>query len=252
MRKRIERSLLAFVFLLVSLFLLNANGESGEKAAKSRHLTAPMHEMLGMLNEYLSRFNYYTNEPHPSLIETFYPKETKVVERFEKLLADHAKITGMRRDWKKEIGKQGHVRFMSEAWADVINSFYVRIETRYSVRAVYEKQWATLDPEIFAGASRRNMLRFLQGAYSRFGLPDKSSSIMMANAPYKMQVIADVLKKLGCSDVTIFVLPSIPHLYQVHFAPCPVVREGLGIQRTVLFPEENFPNGDWRLFKKSD
>ena len=251
MGKRIACFLLTFAFLSLSCLLITKE-DGGGKEAKSRHLTAPMYEILGMLSEYLSRFNYYTNEPHPGLIESFYPKEMKVVERFEKLLADHADITGLREHWEKETGKQGHVRFMSSALADVINSFYVRIGMRYSVRAVYEKRWVTLDPEVFASTAKDNMLRFLQGAYSRFGLPDKSSAIMMANAPYKMETIASVLKKLDCSYVMVYVLPSIPHRYQIHFSPSLEVRESLGIQRTVLIPEENFPNGDWRLFKKID
>ncbi len=209
-----------------------------------------MSEILGMVSEYISRFNYYTGEPHPGLVERFYPAELDLVDRFEKLLAAHAQITGLKRDWRRKIGKQGHVSFLSSSWANELNSFYVRVGKRWAGASPVEKNWATLDPAIFANASREEMLRFLQGVYSRYGSEDKSSAIEMTNAPFKVETIAGVLKKLACAHVTIFVLPSLPHGYRVHFDPSPAVRERLGIQGTFLAPKNDNRCGNWKLFKK--
>ncbi len=237
--------------IFMAACLVNASAVPGaESRARERHLTGPMYEILGMLSEYTSRFDCYTGEPHPGLVEMFYPAELDLADRFEKLLAAHAQITGMKRDWRRKIGKQGHVSFLSSLWANALNSFYVRVGKRWAGSSAVEKNWATLDPAIFSNASKEDRLRFLQGAYSRYGSKDKSSAIEMANASFKVETIAGVLKKLACAHVTIFVLPLLPHGYRVHFDPSPAVRERLGIQRTVLAPKNDNRWGNWKLFKK--
>lgn len=210
MGKKIQLSFFVAV-VLVAASLVNVSVVPGAASPTGdRHLTGPMYEILGMLNEYMSRFDYYTGEPHPGMIEWIYPVELDIVDRFEKLLSAHAQITGLKKDWKKEIGKQGHVRFISPQWANILNSFYVKIGDRWVTSDPSRKNWATLNPAIFENASQEEMLCFLQGAYSRFSLKDRSSAIMMANAPYKMETIAGVLQRLMCTHVKVYVLPFLP------------------------------------------
>jgi hypothetical protein len=250
MGKKIQLSFFAVV-VLVAASLVNASAVPGAASPTGdRHLTGPMYEILGILSEYISRFDCYSGEPHPDLLETFYPSELDLADRFEKLLAAHAQITGLKRDWRRKIGKQGHVNFLSSLWSNALNSFYVRVGKRWPGSSPVERNWATLDPAIFVNASREDMLRFLQGAYSRYGSKDKSSAIEMANASFKVETIAGVLKKMACVHVTIFVLPLLPHGYRVHFDPSPAVRELLGIQRTVMAPKNDTRCGNWKLFKK--
>jgi hypothetical protein len=197
-----------------------------------------MYEILGMLNEYISRFDYGTGEPIPDLIESFHPDETNHADRLESLLKNHADMTGLKRDWRKEIRRRGHIYFYSSQWSRIINSFYIKID----------RTTATLDPTVFQQASRSEMVLFMQGVYARYGSDDKRSAIRMANAPYKIETIASVLKKLGCSDVVIFVLEYIPHLYQVHFNPSQIVIERLNIEQVALKPDMN-DSPDWKVYK---
>jgi hypothetical protein len=45
------------------------------------HLTSAMYEMLGLLNEYISRFDFLDGTPDPWL-ERFYPHEKNPANRF--------------------------------------------------------------------------------------------------------------------------------------------------------------------------
>jgi hypothetical protein len=240
MKRTIIFCLVTLTIVLSAVVVNAAQWDNEKNLQRDLNLTEPMYEILGMLGEYISRFSYYDGEPHPNLIEIFYPNEIDLVEPFENLLVAHADITGLKKDWKKEKGKQGHIMFYSSLWSNIINSYYIKVE----------KQIATLNTAIFDNASQNEMLRFLQGANERFGAKDKSSSIEMTNAPYKVETIANVLKKLGCKDIVIFVLPALPHGYQVHFNPSPVVKKVLSIKRIVLEPSVKYANADWRLFKK--
>jgi len=216
-------------------------GADWKKSRKDMYLTEPMFEILGMLDEYFGRFDPYTGRLNPDLIESFYPHEGKQADRLEELLRVHAALTGTDKDWEREIGSQGHIFFHSQYLAKVINSFYVKVE----------KIDSTLNPAIFDHATQEEMLRFLQGAYARFGLEDKSSAIMMVNANYKIETIAMVLKKLGCTDVVIYELRGLPSQYQVYFNPTSLVKKKLGIETVVLEPRnDRFNYPDWRVYQR--
>ena len=230
---------LLIVLVLVALVSCESNRFDNQILHRDTHLTESMYEILGMLSEYISRFDYGTGEPIPDLIEYFYPHETNHADRLESLLKSHADMTGLRQDWRKEIGRQGHIYFYSSQWSRIINSFYIKVD----------RTTATLDPTVFQQASQSEMLRFIQGVYVRYGNNDKRSAIRMANAPYKIETIASVLKKLGCSDIVIFVLEYIPHSYQVHFNPSPIVIERLNIEQVALKPDMSDIK-DWRVHKR--
>lgn len=230
---------LPIILALVAFASCKSNRPDNQILHRDTHLTESMYEILGMLNEYISRFDYGTGEPIPDLIEYFYPHETNHADRLESLLKSHADMTGLRRDWRKEIKRRGHIYFYSSQWSRIINSFYIKVD----------RTTATLDTTIFQQASRSEMLRFMQGVYARYGNIDKRSAIRMANAPYKIETIARVLKKLGCSDTVIFVLEYIPHLYQVHFNPSSIVIEKLNIEQVVLKPDMS-DSEDWKVYKR--
>jgi hypothetical protein len=48
-----------------------------------------MYKLLGMLDEYISRFSYVTGEPYPNLVEFFYPSETDLADYFENLILEY-------------------------------------------------------------------------------------------------------------------------------------------------------------------
>ena len=198
-----------------------------------------MYEMLGMLGENMGRFDLYTGDPIPELVESFYPHETHHADHFESLLRAHAALTGLEQDWTRKGGRQKHVRFYSSRWSGVMNSFYVKTSERT----------ATLDARIFEDASEAETLLFLKGVFSRYGSTDKSSHITMANAPHKVTTIGTVLTRLGCSNVVVYVLEWIPHSYAVHFEPSPIVLEQLEIEKITLEPDRS-GNADWKIFKR--
>ncbi len=228
----------------MSVFLLcSCGGDSSHHRVlwEDKHLTNPMYELLGMTDEYISRFDYVTGKPLPDLVECFYPDETREANRFDELLTEHARLTGARSDWRKEIGPQGHICFYSAQWAGIINSFYVKVDRRT----------ATLDPRIFQKASQDEMLQFLRGAYGRYGSKDGQNFINMANAAYKITTIADVLEKLGCSDIVIYKTPEEyePGSYEIRFKPSPRIAEQLQIKDVVLEPGRNSVT-DWKVYKR--
>lgn len=240
MKKPIRRCLTILTIIISAFFSNAASLQEAKPSWNEKHLTEPMFEILGLLGEYISRFSPYTGVPMPDLIERFYPNEIEKADRLEALLGEHAVITGLKKDWRREIGKQGHVWLYSQAWSAIVNSFYVKVE----------KKTATLDAGIFDRATQAEMLRFLRGAYARYGSKDKGSTILMANAPYKVTTISLVLKKLGCTAIAIYRTYRMPNLFQAHFNPSPAVKEFLGIERTVLMPESDLSG--WSVFAKID
>jgi len=238
MERRNEKWRRGSILSMIILIVLASQVSTGpRRKARNLGLTEPLFEIFGMLDEYITRFKYRGGEPEPNLIERFYPGEVKFADRFESLLGTHADLAGLKKDWTRKIGKQGHIGFYSRDWSAMLNSFYIKVNNTV----------ATLDMKIFTAATENEMLRFLRGAYERFGAEDKSSNILMYNAPFKTETIGLVLKKLGCRDVAVFWLGGMPASYQVHFNPSSVVPKNLGITRIVLKPGY-FPE-HWTIYK---
>ena len=64
---------LPIVLVLIALASCESNRFDNQILHRDTHLTEPMYEIPGMLDEYISRFDYGTSEPIPDLIESFYP-----------------------------------------------------------------------------------------------------------------------------------------------------------------------------------
>lgn len=241
---KVQSSLPFLLFLLIlSGCASTSDYVRGKPTWESKHLTESMFELLGMAGEYISRFDYWTGEPRPNFVESFYPNEARLADYFESLLEKHALSSWGRKNWSKDVGPQGHIDFYSRDWAERINTFYTKRG---------EKTF-TLDPRIFKSASYFEMLSFLRGAYTRYGSNEGSSSITMANASYKVETIAMVLKDVGCSDITIYTLNSIPSPYTVYFNPTSTVAEHLNIKEIVLEPgPEQDERVVWTIYKKVD
>ena len=78
----------------------------------------------------------------------------------------------------------------------------------------------------------------------------RSRHILIATTTGFYREVRDlVLKKLGCSDIVIFVLEYIPHSYQVHFNPSSIVIEKLNIEQVVLKPDMS-DSADWKVYKR--
>ncbi len=200
---------------------------------QEQYLTDSMYKLLGMLEEYISRFSYYTGEPYPDLVERFYPEETALADYFENNMLEYQTEAQLQFEYTRETGSQGHVSFYSTDLSAIINSFYIKPDGFT----------ATLDRNVFCKASQENLLSYAESAYMRFGT-ENQNLIDMPNAPYKMVTIGCVLKELGCSNVAIFRSATGaggggPIAYKVIFEPNELVTNRLGIQQIVTEAELN-------------
>jgi len=201
--------------------------------SQKQYLTNSMYKLLGMLQEYISRFSYITGEPYPDLVEFFFPypsSEAALADYFEEIILEYRAESQLQFEYTRETGSQGHVYFYSTELSSIINSFYIKADGSL----------ATLDRNVFCEASEENLLSYAEGAYMRFGIENKNL-IEMPNAPYKMVTIGCVLKELGCSNVAVYIPgpppPTAggggPGSYTLIFEPNELVINRLGIQEIV-------------------
>jgi hypothetical protein len=210
------------ILVVVLLGLTVGTGLAGDlPAAKTAKLTPAMCEMLGMADEYISRFSYYTGKPRPGFVEHFYPAEMKLADRYQELINDYRKESGLKFGCKRK--DDDHVQFHSAVLAGIINSFYKKVDNL-----------ATLDIQHLMGADNKCRLRYLQGAYRRHG-KDKSNVIGVANGGYKIDTIAAVLKKEGCPSAVHYFTETIPMGHYVFFEPSKKIAKLLGVEKVIEF-----------------
>jgi hypothetical protein len=194
-----------------------------------QYLTETMYHMLGMLDEYISRGNYWTGRPKPNLVEGFYPGETELADYFEALMLQFRDETPFPFDYSRETGDQGHHRFYSTELSELINSFY-KGPNGYQ---------GTLYRKVFCEASEEDMLAYIEGAYMRYGASYSilnDNYIDMANGTRKIVTIGYVLKTIGCDSVSVYVSSCegcAPGISLVMFEPNQVVTDRLGIERVI-------------------
>ncbi len=190
------------------------------------NLSPTMFKMLGMLGEYISRFDPHHKKPRRELVVMFYPAEDPLVDVFEALVKQYRKEKGVLFKYQIEIGGQGHTIITSAELSRIINSFYV----------IVDKRTATLDYSIFENADEECRLSYIEGVYTRFRLKESEyrdhadNVIKMYNALYKAKTIARVLKTLDCRDVRVYYTQGgVPNTMDVIFVPGEKVRERLKI-----------------------
>ncbi|MCP4214440.1 MAG: hypothetical protein GY765_07270 [bacterium] len=184
-----------------------------------KYLSPTMFKMLGMLDEYISRFDYSTGRPKGTLVAGFYPAEDQLAYTFESLILGFRKRQYPGYEYTRVLGKQCHITFYSRELSNIINSFYILVDGRI----------ATLDRSVFLHADRESKLSYLEGAYLRYGI-ENSNVMRMANALEKVKTIARVLKSLNCQQVRVYASEgSIPMIVAVVFQPGEIVRNRLNI-----------------------
>jgi hypothetical protein len=202
-----------------------------------KNLSPTMYKMLGMLSEYISRFNMNTGKPGKDLVETFYPKEKKMAQIFEGLIEQYRKETKKDFKYYKKIGKQGHISFYSEELSKIINSFYVMMD-----------RVATLDKMIFFDADTNSKLAFIEGVYLRYG-HENTNLIRMVNALNKMDTIGFVLKTLDCKHVYIYhTMGLIPKTVEIIFEPGDSLKRYLKIE--AIISKERYTGKEYFHFCK--
>jgi hypothetical protein len=148
--------------------------------------------------------------------------EQHIARRVPALVAACDAAEGYPLGWQITTNDTGDIELRSAAVAQLVNSLYVATGTN--------QEWnpLTLAPAVMEFAERPALLGYLRGAYERFGRPGLPV-IGMANAPHKIQTIANALRKVGCSDVRLYAArDAIPSNYAVVFEAPPDVREQIG------------------------
>jgi hypothetical protein len=185
-------------------------------------------EMLGMLNEYMGR------NIEGDYIESFFPDERSTADHFEGLLRKCVVEEGLEQRWIRNTGLQGHVSFTGTEVARFINAHY---RTKVS-------SFVSINPKVLRTASTDQKLQYIAGAYRRYGDDNGLRRAIFGepNAYHKMTLLADVLRSVGCSNVTLYSNAGsdyIPTSYILVFSPTYEIRKRTGIRRELSDKELN-------------
>jgi hypothetical protein len=199
---------LIIIFLVISSLQLYANQE--------KQFSPSFCEILGILDEYISRFDYSNGNLRDSLVERFYPHETKIAKHFTELIETYEKEINQDFKIKKVIGNQGHIFFYSESLSNLINSSYI-LDT---------SNLASLDKETILSQGVENKIAYLKGIYLRFGSGDE---ISIANGFNKIKTIIAVIQSLEIEGLKLYKSKdSVPTDYILTFPDSKYLKEGKG------------------------
>jgi len=160
-------------------------------AQSDKNITSSFCEILGMLNEYNSRFDYPSGVAIDNLVESFYPDEAGILSHIKNLIKQYEKETYQSFQLTEKVGPQGHFYLYSNSLSKLINSYY----------KIDNKNLATLDTKIFQNLKSDLKYAYLRGVYYRFGSGDE---IKIANGINKLKTVAMVMKALSISNVRLF------------------------------------------------
>jgi hypothetical protein len=166
-------------------------------------------ELFGMLNEYMSRF------PDGETIEGFYSSERAKAAHFDQVLRQFCKEEKLAPHYERRTLPEGQIVYLSKPIAEAIDIYYAT---------------GSINEAVFTNASDEDLLRYVNGAYFRFG--DKKRAVLyMPNGGRKMRTVGMVLSRLGCTRVRMYSsrMNMVPTAYVLLFSPTATVKARLGI-----------------------
>jgi len=199
--------------------------------AAAKSADGPLLEMLGMADEYISRFDYIGGKPRPGLVESFYPHEKKLADHYQKLIAELERARRRRFKVQRRVGRFGHISFHSPVLARLINARYVK-----------RGNLATLDPLWLMRQRSAHKWRYLLGAHRRYG---KQNTIRMANAGSKIETLGRLVKQLGASKAAAVAERTIPTGTWLFFDPSPKMIRALGVTKLSPPPRSGESRVSW-------
>ncbi|EDY16884.1 hypothetical protein CfE428DRAFT_5513 [Chthoniobacter flavus Ellin428] len=228
---------LGFLFILAGLsFLLSAStiAQAGPPAGRARF------ELLGMLDEYEGRSLPDPAHSAPSdgfLIESFYGSEVAAANHFEKVLREFCVEESLPQNWKRLDEKEtegGHIFFGSTEITAAINTSFTA-DPRDPLHGV-------VAAEVLRSATRADMLRYVAGAYVRFGDYQSAHRAFFhaANNFSKFCVLTDFLSRLGCRHLRFYDdtdAGTAPSILVLTFRPSLKVKAVTGIRRELTAKE---------------
>ena len=233
------------------LFIFSSCSRQGITRSPSIPQGRPRFELLGMLDEYGGR---PMNDD--SFIESFYPSEAAVADHFETVLREFCADESLPKDWHRIKEAAGHITFSGRRIAASINTSYVA-DARYGF-GLYPV--GVLARTVSKCASRADMLRYVVGAYIRYGdcdgrldnlKSDHRAFFSMANNYFKVCVLENFLSRLGCANICFYTAEnSTPSLLFLTFGPSEKVKVLTGIRREITLREMMIRNPDLKEAKR--
>ena len=130
--------------------------------------------ILGFLDDYMGRIV----RQGKNLIEEFYPNENESVDKFEKHLHNLIGERNLKTTITRELGPQGHIKFLSPEIAALLNSYHV-FASRHIYDSddhdmkIYKLPYAVFKPLEYNSPTFHEALderlSYLAGVYRRFG-----------------------------------------------------------------------------------
>jgi hypothetical protein len=213
------------LFMAILLLSLTQALEAADKQQQPSHGRA-LFELLGMLDEYMGR------HIDGKTVESFGVNEKNVADRFEKVLREYCEEEGLKPDFQKQVDPSAEaIIFTSPVIAASLNNHFTNPRGD-------EYGGSYLDPVVFKDATQADLLRYVEGAYERFGRDKGRAVIYMANESGKAEAVGEAMANLGCTRVRIYAsVNTSPTSTVLLFSPSPVVRDALDI-RSEPAPEQ--------------
>jgi len=218
--------------ILTSCSLIPAHQAAHHPKGRARY------EILGMLDEYGGRPLY-----DAASIESFYGNEKPAADHFEKVLGEFCAEESLPKDWRRaDAGGGGRIEFTGTRIASAINASYTK-DARAGF-GLYDV--GVVSASVRRAASRDDMLRYVAGAYIRYGDPDHPSGpgadrrafINVANNYTKLSLLTDFLTRLGCTNLRYYIDDSsAPTGSLLAFTPTPEVKAATGVAREITEAE---------------
>ena len=185
---------------------------------------ATVYWVLGALGEYQGR---QVVGDGGDAVELFYCNETRLLNRFRRVLARLAFEQGLDNDRRETALQDCLVTFHSTSIAWAVNSMYRdRRTTGFfdgPISSGRERVALRISDQVFEGTGRDTLLAYLAGVYWRFG---QGEVIAFANAEHKADLVASLLRQVGATDVRRDSRrDTIPHGNAVYFkAPAALMK----------------------------
>jgi len=222
-------------FLCLSLLTLGGNEAVAQASASE--VGRPLFELLGMMTE---RFS-----PRPGGTETFGGGDT-TSDHFEAILREYCDRLGIEADIQNELFPERHLIEIRSPTIALIEEKFFRSPPD-GVGPLY------LDKTVFADATDQDLLRYVRGAYLRYGMDGVTASFAMGGlaAANKLREVGLVLSRLGCTDVRLYQtnLNWFGGGFRLLFEPSEIVARAIGAREKMTIEQVaekgQVPLGDW-------
>lgn len=210
------KHLIVFIFIC-TLFIGHISLAFSDPRDKHDKNSIVIFTILGFLNEYAGRTIVEDGDD----VEHFFCDEHDKALLFQKYLEDLKVERNINTIVQEKIVQKCLTDIYSRELTKTINSFY-KYEFKSENGDKKKTTNALIDRDIFLESDRESKLAYLKGAYLRYGYGD---SLTLFNAKHKVDLIIDLLKEVGCTNVSLNSENTIPVTYKIGFHPTDEIKK---------------------------